>query len=66
MIAAARRAEFDYWQKVGLKAEAFQATPDLVIKAMLQAALKLIPADPAPTGQPPAEGSEIAKARGPR
>jgi hypothetical protein len=45
MIIAARRAEFDFYQKGRkLGAERFIGTPDAVIKVMLEAALKLVPA----------------------
>ena len=43
MIIAARRAEFDYYQKGrALGGDRFIPTPDAVIKAMLDAALKLV------------------------
>lgn len=43
MVTAARRAEFDYYQKGrALGRERFVPTPDPVIKAMLAAALELV------------------------
>jgi hypothetical protein len=48
MILAARRAEFDYYQKAeNLEAKRFIPTPDAVISVMLKAALKLV--EPAPS-----------------
>ena len=41
MIQAARRAEFDYYQKArALGPDRFMPTPDPVIRAMLEAAVK--------------------------
>ena len=49
MIQAARRAEFDYYQKGRLiGAGRFIGTPDEVIKIMLEAALKLVETADAP------------------
>ncbi|MGE4043436.1 MAG: hypothetical protein AB7F35_01190 [Acetobacteraceae bacterium] len=45
MIDAARRAEFDVYQRAGaIGADRFIPTPDSVIRAMLEAALKTLPA----------------------
>lgn len=42
MVTAARRAEFDYYQKGrALSTERFIPTPDAVIRVMLEAALAL-------------------------
>jgi hypothetical protein len=47
MIDAARRAEFDFYQKGrGLGSDRFVPKPDGVIRMMLEAALKLVPARP--------------------
>jgi len=49
MILAALRAEFDYYQKARqIGPERFIPTPDAVIKAMLEAALKQVEMADAP------------------
>ena len=54
MITAARRAEFDYYQRRGALGERFIPTPEAVIKAMVQAALDLLepPGAPGPVDSP--------------
>jgi hypothetical protein len=63
MIEAARRAEYDYYQK-GRKigSERFVATPDAVIRAMLEAALGTAPVPQQEGGKTPS----IVTARKPR
>jgi hypothetical protein len=66
MVEAARRAEFDYYQRNRLLSERpFIPTPDPVIRAMLEAALADTPADPAPSSEGP-ERPRIVTARKPR
>jgi hypothetical protein len=61
MIQAARRAEFDYYQKGRtLGADRFIPTPDVVIRAMLEAVLKITP------DQPPAPDTPKGRAGAPR
>ncbi len=48
MITAAQRAEYDYYRNGLSDTALFVPTPDLVIKAMLAAALKLIEPTQAP------------------
>jgi hypothetical protein len=55
MIEAARRAEFDYYQRGRLLGDGrFIPTPDPVIRAMLEAAFAKIPDETAATAKPPA------------
>ena len=52
MVDAARRGEFDYYQRNRLiGSDRFIATPDAVIRAMLEAALASAPDHAAPVGQ---------------
>ncbi|MFL5288613.1 MAG: hypothetical protein ACJ8AW_48580 [Rhodopila sp.] len=62
MIDAARRGEYDYYQRghMALNAERFIPTPDAVIRAMLEAALKITP-DPAPPASPPPRGKTLPR-----
>jgi hypothetical protein len=63
MIEAARRAEYDYYQKGRqIGAGRFIPTPDPVIKAMLEAAFREVPDDVAASVKPAA----IVTAREPR
>jgi hypothetical protein len=54
MIEAARRAEFDYYQRGGMLGSRFIPTPDAVIKAMLEAAIGDAPPQPVPGQKVPA------------
>lgn len=48
MVDAARRAEFDYYQRGGMLGSRFVPTPDRVIREMLEAALATIAPEPEP------------------
>jgi hypothetical protein len=63
MIEAARRAEYDYYQRGrALGAGRFIPTPDAVIRAMLEAAFQEVPDEVAAAAKPAA----IVTARKPR
>jgi hypothetical protein len=63
MIEAARRAEYDYYQRGRLVGSGrFIPTPDAVIKVMLEAAFKEVPDDASGSGRLPA----IVTARRPK
>lgn len=53
MVDAARRAEFDHYQRGGLLGSRFIPTPDAVIRLMLEAALN--PQGPKPIAAVPAK-----------
>ena len=61
MIEAARRAEYDYHQKARtIGSERFIPTPDGVIRAMLEAALKDLP-DPGQAVGPVRQARPVAQ-----
>lgn len=65
MVDAARRAEFDYYQRGGELGSRFIPTPDVVIRKMLEAALN--PPGPKPIeGVPPKPIGRIVTAQPPR
>lgn len=67
MILAALRAEFDYYQKARqIGPERFIPTPDAVIKAMLEAALKQVEMADVEEPVPPKRKSSIVEAKKPR
>jgi hypothetical protein len=67
MITAARRAEYDYYQKgrVG-GSDRFIPTPDPVIRVMLEAAMKLVTEPEPRAGEPPRKQSAIVTAVRPK
>lgn len=64
MIDAARRAEYDYYQRGRAAGSGrFIGTPDQVIKAMLEAALKTLEPSPEPEMEPGPTNAAPAKPR---
>jgi hypothetical protein len=64
MVDAARRGEFNHYQRGRMLNARFIPTPDAVIRAMLEAALASLPDEPQPP--PGGRGTRIAVARKPR
>jgi hypothetical protein len=65
MIEAARRAEFDYYQRGRALGSRFIPTPDPVIRAMLQGALGELP-EPTEKPDPPPKAPAVVTAFKPR
>jgi hypothetical protein len=60
MMLAARRAEYDYFQKGRAPGSRFIGTPDPVIRAMLTAALATVDVKPSPPALAPAARAAAA------